>query len=69
MAKERGTYVQCQHCGEIYFIKESVPTEQLYVASECPRCGEYDKGLNCGSNEDYIYEFMNVVVDPRYYEY
>lgn len=55
-------------CGEIYHTKEPVPTDQLYVASECARCG-HDKGLNCGNNRDEIYRYYDPVMDERYYQY
>ena len=67
--KEQGTWIQCQQCGEIYFIQESVPIDKLYVASFCPRCDEYTKGLNCGDSIEDIYLFANINVDPRYYQY
>ena len=67
--KEQGTWIQCQQCGEIYFIQESVPIDKLYVASFCPRCNEYTKGLNCGDSIEDIYLFANINVDPRYYQY
>lgn len=67
--KEQGTWIQCQQCGEIYFIQESVPIDKLYVASFCPRCDEYTKGLNCGDSIEDIYLFVNTNVDPRYYQY
>ena len=67
--KKQGTWVQCQHCGYVYHIKEKVPIERLYVVSDCPGCGEYTKGLNCGSEKEDIYELMDISMDPRYYKY
>ena len=69
MTKEKGTYIQCQHCGAIYHIDRTVPIDKMYVASTCPECNEYGKGLNCGSNKDDLYELMDINSDPRYYEY
>lgn len=66
---KQGTWIQCQFCGEIYHIEEKVPIDKLYVATVCPKCDEYGKGLNCGSSKEEIYTFMNENVDPRYYEY
>lgn len=66
--KDQGTWIQCAHCGHIYYIEKSVPESKLYIQSECARCG-CNKGLNCGSNEDEIYDFYNPNLDERYFEY
>ena len=63
------TWIQCQHCGHIYCVKENVPIDKLYVACVCPKCDEYGKGLNCGSDESDVYKYMCENVDPRYYQY
>ena len=63
-----GTWIQCQNCGKIYHIAHDVPIDKLYVASECPRCGNY-KGLNCGTNPDDFYLYANLNLDGRYYKY
>ena len=63
------TYVQCQSCGHIYYIEKSIPINKLYVASACPGCGEYTKGLNCGNTAEDLYLYMNTNVDPRYFKY
>ena len=63
--KER-TWIQCQRCGHIHIIYKKIPISASIVKTECPRCGEYS-GLNCGSNEDDLYYFMNPNVDERYY--
>lgn len=68
-ARTKGVWIQCQHCGHIYHIDQDVPIDKLYVACVCPKCDEYGKGLNCGSDESDIYRYMNVNVDPRYYQY
>lgn len=67
--KEQGTWIQCAHCGEVYWTKEDVLIDRLYVTSYCPGCDEYGKGLNCGSDESDIYVYMNENYDPRYYTY
>lgn len=67
-SKEKGCWIQCTMCGEIYHIKEPVPIDQLYVTSECARCG-HDKGLNCENNRDEIYRYYDPVMDERYYQY
>ena len=63
------TYIQCQKCGHVYHIETNIPIDKLYIASVCPGCGEYGKGLNCGNSEDDIYLYANINVDPRYYIY
>ena len=67
--KETGSYVQCQHCGHIYQIKESMLIDKLYVASVCPRCNEYGKGLNCGDKKEDIFIFYDPYLDERYFKY
>ena len=65
--KER-TWIQCQNCGHIHIIYKKIPISVSIVKTYCPRCGEYS-GLNCGSNEDDLYYFMNPNVDEKYYNY
>ena len=62
----KGNWIQCQQCGHIYHIEQSVPVDQLYVKSLCPKC-DHDKGLNCGDDEDSIYRYSDPVLDERYY--
>ena len=62
------TWIQCQNCGHIYRINKKVSIEASIIRSECPRCREY-VGLNCGSEEDEIYIFMNPNLDERYFIY
>lgn len=66
--KEEGTYIQCTHCGAIYWIERKVPIDKLYVAAYCNECGN-PKGLNLGDDADCIYELLDINIDPRYYEY
>lgn len=67
-SKDKGIWVQCTQCGEIYYLDESVPIDRLYVTSICPRCG-HDRGLNCGDKEEDIYFYADIVLDGRYYQY
>ena len=67
--KEQGAWIQCAHCGEIYYIETPVPIDKLYVASYCPKCGEYGNGLNCGSDESEVYVYYNPLMDDRFYRY
>ena len=66
--KQDGTYIQCTECGAIYWIDREVPIDRLYVDAYCGKC-ENERGLNLGSDEDCIYELMDINIDPRYYEY
>ncbi len=66
--KEKGCWVQCCQCGNIYHIQEPVPIDRLYVTSECTRCGN-ERGLNCGNNKDDIYIYYDQVLDERFYKY
>jgi phage FluMu protein Com len=59
--------VQCQTCGKVYEIPETVSVDVLYIMAYCPRC-EGEIALNLGS-EDEIYEYYNNSIDPRFYEY
>lgn len=36
------------------------------ISSHCPTC-RYNKGLNCGYNEDDSYELKDPYLDKRYY--
>ena len=67
--EQQGTWIQCQTCGKVYYIEEHVPIDELYTASICPRCGEYGYGLNCGSDQNEIYIYINENFDPRFYMY
>ena len=59
------TWVQCQFCGHLYQVESYVPIDVSIINSICPKC-EYEKALNCGSDED-IYRYYNVNLDERYY--
>lgn len=63
------TWVQCTQCGKVYSISQRVPVSELYVESECPKCGYEDMALNCGDNEDDIYLYYDPYMDERYYKY
>lgn len=65
-AVTKGTWIQCQHCGEIYYIKESVPTDQLYIEVVCAKCG-CEQGLNCGDQREDVFLYYDPVFDARYY--
>jgi hypothetical protein len=68
-AETQGCWIQCQHCGHLHHIDQDVPIDKLYVACICPKCDEYGKGLNCGSDKSDVYKYMCENVDPRYYQY
>lgn len=62
------TYVQCQHCGEVYKIPQKLSAETLMVKAECPTCNG-TIALNCGEKYDDIYLYCNPNLDYRYYQY
>ena len=66
--KQDGTWIQCTVCGNIHWIDRKVPIDRLYVAAYCNKC-ENPKGLNLGDDVEHIYEFMDINMDPRSYEY
>lgn len=66
--RKKRTYVQCQTCGRIFQIPYTVEIDKLYIEAECSNCGE-STGLNLGDQEEEIYNFYNVNVDPRFYNY
>lgn len=66
--KEKGCWIQCTQCGEVYYIEREVPIDRLYVASYCPGCG-HTKGLNCGDKEEDVYTYYDPCLDGRYYTY
>jgi transcription elongation factor Elf1 len=59
------TWVQCQCCGYLYQIDETISINKSIVNYVCPKCG-YKHALNCGNYED-IYYYYNVNLDERYY--
>ncbi len=63
--KER-TYIQCLNCGYIHIIERKIPMTISVVRSWCSRC-EWDKGLNCGYDEDDLSELADPYLDERYY--
>ena len=67
--KEREcTWIQCQCCGYIYMVERKIHIDASIIRSECPKC-HYDKGLNCGSEKEEIYTYMNPNLDERFYIY
>jgi hypothetical protein len=66
--KKKGTWVQCTQCGKVDFIQETIPIDKVYFEFECQKCG-HDKGLNCGSNIDYVYMYYDPSIDGRFYQY
>ena len=60
------TWLQCQECGTIYRVPYTIDMDKMYVVADCPHCGMVI-GLNLGDEEDEIYAFYNVNVDPRPY--
>ena len=62
------TYVQCQHCGEVYKIPQKLSAETLIVKAECPTCNG-TLALNCGEEYDDIYLYYNNALDERFYKY
>lgn len=66
--EHKGSFVQCQYCGNIYYTEQEIQIDQLMVNIVCPKCG-YSRALNCGENKEDIYLYMNESIDPRYYLY
>lgn len=64
---ERGTWLQCQHCGYIYHVDKEVPMKYMYVNAWCPHCAEYARHLNCGSQAEDVYYYYNPNLDDRIY--
>lgn len=65
---KKRTWIQCQNCGALYQIQQKLPVDAFYIDTECPECG-YEVGLNCGENEEDVYELMNINLDDRFYRY
>ena len=61
------TWVQCQTCGKVYEIPETVSVDVLYIMAYCPRCKDYSNALNLGPEEDDIAEMKDYFLDERYY--
>ena len=66
--EHNGTFVQCQYCGNIYYLDQKISVEELIVDCKCPQCG-YTRALNCGEHKEDIYIYANETIDPRYYLY
>ena len=64
----RGTWVQCTLCGNIHFIEERVPIEELYVTAVCPKCDNW-QAINCGTKQEDVVLYCDSYLDKRYYEY
>jgi len=60
------TYIQCQTCGEVYKIAQTVEIDRLYVEANCPNCG-VTTGLNLGDKKEDLYYYLNENLDWRYY--
>ena len=67
MVKE--VWMQCQCCGALYKKKIEYNIEDTYIQGECPKCRDETTNLICGENEDELYWWYNVNVDPQYYRY
>ena len=67
MGMERGTWLQCQHCGHIYHVDKEVPMEYMYVRAYCACCNKYERHLNCGDQLEDAYYYYNPNLDERYY--
>lgn len=66
--KKKYTWIQCATCGKIHQLPRLVPVEELYVAAYCPEC-ESEIGINLGDDEDEIYNYYNINLDSRCYNY
>lgn len=66
--RKKRTYVQCQTCGKIFQVPYAIEIDKMYIDAECSSCGK-STGLNLGDKEEEIYNFYNVNVDPRHYNY
>ena len=61
------TWVQCQECGEVYQMPQTIDIDKLYIWAHCPICNHMTRGLNLGDNEDDVYYLYDVTLDERYY--
>lgn len=66
--RESGTWVQCTMCGRVYYIKESVPIDKMYVDAACPKC-DNERAINCGDKEEDVILYCDSYLDGRFYEY
>ena len=64
--KNSGSFMQCQHCGNIYYVDQEIPIDAFIIDLVCPKCG-HTRALNCGEDRESIYFYMNENFDPRYY--
>lgn len=68
LTKTKPTWIQCVKCGHLFQTEQPVSIEELYVISICPKCGGRT-GLNCGTERDDIYLYMDQGLDERYFDY
>lgn len=66
--EHNGSFVQCQYCGNIYYTEQEISIDAFIINLKCPLCG-YKKALNCGTNREDIYLYMNESLDPKQYTY
>jgi Zn finger protein HypA/HybF involved in hydrogenase expression len=64
--KRKTCWVQCRECGIVYTTTRKIPVEEIFVKTNCPKCGSA-MGLNLGDNEDDIYLYMDINMDRRVY--
>ena len=60
---------QCSCCGSIHKVDRKYKPQgyNIYVTLWCEKCKKCTTQLYCGDDEDGIYEFYDVNIDPRIY--
>ena len=65
-------FSQCADCGKIHKVDVKYRPRGdgiIYVTLWCDQCGMMTRQLDCGDDEEKLYEFIDINVDSRYYKY
>ena len=69
MKKVRSEYLQCCSCGSIHKQQVQCNDDDLYIKTKCEKCKDVVTHLRCGEQYEDIYEFYDITLDSRYYNY
>ena len=64
-------FSQCTNCGKMHKvnIKYRPRSDDIYMTLYCSECQAMTRQLDCGRDEEQLYEFIDINVDSRYYKY
>lgn len=62
-------WFQCQTCGFLHRAEAIFELEELFIEMPCSCCKEDTSHLWVGEENSEIYQYYNINIDPRYYNY